>query len=656
VKRTLLSIIALSIMTSGLFAVPSSADTLLDEATFEMAVNAPNREVYPDAKYVGLWGEKTIELLPDSGYTIEWRNVTRVLTFMGKKDMSNIKYTYDTDYEEIDIYRARSISPTGDSTFSIVVTGEKEINDITPPGLAKAGVYASLQQRVITLPGVDDSSLVDIGAKIRTTDVPKKPFGGIEYLAEDTPIEYYKLTIIVPEGQELVYKSANGAPEPRIEGNVYTWTIEDYEGFVPEPQGSRGRNVFPAVYYTTTKSWTLAADYIQKRVAPKVLVDEAIQAKADEIVGGLAGREAIDSLTYCVARNIEFIDITLGDAGYVPNEASTVLENGYGDTRDRAVLLAALLKSKGFDSQIALVSPRDVRIEDQVPAIGQFSRLLVTVNDPQTGERIWLWTENEYTPTGFLPGYGGEKALLVSPGKGEITEVPRVDPEDNNIVLDFDIEIGESGDMSGTMTAEFYGNYAIDFKRIFRDASPKRREQRIESMVSNLGGAKLDGEKAFEISGVDNLEDIPKLTMNFKTDEFAFIQDEMMIFNFPENPVDFAQSQISTSLDEREEALVLATAFKETYNFNVKLPADYRLAWVSEPTSVSNGFGTMMVSSTRDGETVNYSMTLKVVNCWVEPENYSEARDLMRSYQSPKNRMILLERESADDTEIEGAE
>ncbi len=643
-RRTIIILFSIAIIISGIYAVPSQADTVLDEKTFDMAIDAPTREDYTDAKHVLLWGEKTIELLPDGGYKIEWRNVTQVLTFMGKKEMSNVKYTYDTDFESINITRARSITPAVDSIFTVVVSDETEINDITPPGLSGAGIYASLQQRVVTLPGVDDSSIVDIGAEIITTDTPKKPFGGIEILAQETPILFYKLTIIVPEGRKLIFKSANGAPEPMIEGNIYTWTIEDYDGFVPEPQGPRGRNVFPAVYYTTIKNWTLAADYIQKRVAPKILVDETVQAKTDEILGTLAGRTAIDSLTYWVARNIKFIELELGDAGYIPNKASTVLENGYGDTRDRTVVLSALLKASGFDPKIALLSPRNVQIEKDVPAIGQLSRMIVTVNDPDNGERIWLWTEDEYTPAGYLPGFDGETALLVSPGKGELVEVPKINSGENNIVLGFDIEIGERGEMTGSMAAAFFGNYAIDYRDIFHDASPRRREQKVESFVSNLGGGKLVGEKPFEIEGIDNLGDTPTLKVDFETEEYAFIQDEMMIFNFPENPLDFATMEIVTSLDEREEPLVLSTPFEEKYHFDVKIPPGYRIAWVSEPMSISNNFGEITVNSSQDGDYVTYDITLKISDCWIETEDYSVARDLLRAYKSPKNRMILLEK------------
>jgi len=652
-RKTLIALCGIFLAT-GLLAVPSQGDTLLDENTLQIALNAPQREDYPDAKTVTLWGEKTIELLADGGWTVEWRVVTKVLTFMGKKEMSNIKYISDTDCEEIDITRARSITPAGDSTFNVVISDETEINDITPPGLSEAGIYASLQQRVVTIPGVDDSSIVDIGGTIRNIARPKKPFGGIEILASETPVHYYKLTIIVPEGQELKFVSANGAPEPIIEGNRYVWIVEDYEGIVPEPQGPRGRNVFPAVYYSATKNWTLAADYIQKHVAPKILLSESIQAKADEIIAGATGRQAIDTLTSWVARNIKFIDLDLGDAGYSPNSAAKILENGYGDTRDRAVLHAALLKAAGFDPKIALVSPRNVKIEVDVPAIAQFSRMILTIED-ESAERLWLWTEDEYTPPGILPGFNGETALIVSQGKGQLVNVPEVEPSGNGFTLEFDIEIDDSGGMAGSMVATLRGNYARRMRDIFRDASPKRKKQRMENVVSNLAGGELRNDEAFTLGNIDDMSKSPTMSVEFETEDYAFIQDEMMIFNFPENPLDFAGTEISISLDERKEALVLSAPFVESYRFTVRVPTGYKIAWVSQPTSVVNDFGEIRVESSLDGNLVNYEMTLSVRKDWIKPVDYAEARDLLRAYMAPKNRLILLERVVLDE-EVESKE
>lgn len=624
-------------------AVPSPADTTLDSLTLEMCRKAPVSSDYPDARDITLYAEKKISLREDGGYTIEWRNVSRILTFSGKKDLSNIKYKFDADYEKMDISRARSITLNKDSTFSVSVAESLQINDITPPGLSDAGIYSALKQRVITIPGVVDSSVVDIGGSIRTFAKPKKPFEGIEFLASESPVLYRKLVIEVPKGEKLIYLSANGAPQPIIEGNRYTWILKNYAGVVPEPSGPAAHDRFPCVFYTITKSWTLAGDYIQARFSPAITPTEEITAKANQIAGELIGKPAIDTLASWVANNIRMIDIPLGDAGYIPNDAGTVLKNGYADTRDRAVILASLLRARGFDPSIALLPPVNANVRESVPSLAQFTRVAVVL--PGTdGGKIWLWTEDDYTLVDRLPGYDGEKALIVSPGKGELISTPEIPTDKNGIELNFDLELNASGDISGRMLAIFRGDLERNIRRSFRDASPKKKKQGVESIASEIGGGKLQSEKSFEFENLDNLSMRPTLSMDFISDNFAFIQDDMMIFNFPDNPFDFARGEISTSLDERKEPLVIRTKQSQNYSYKVKIPQGYKVVWVSETKNISNSFGEMHISSAVSEDIVTFNVWLLIKDTWVDPNEYKLACDLMRSYNAPKNRMILLEK------------
>ena len=179
--RTLAGIVTLIFIFQFLFfgiahAMPSPADTVLDSLTIEMCKKAPVPKDYPDAREVFLFGEKKIALFNDGGYRIEWRDVNKILTFSGKRDLSNIKYNYDSDYERIDISRARSITMNDDSSFAVAVTESLQINDITPPGLSDAAIYSALKQRVVTIPGAVDSSIVDIAGTITTFAKPKREF------------------------------------------------------------------------------------------------------------------------------------------------------------------------------------------------------------------------------------------------------------------------------------------------------------------------------------------------------------------------------------------------------------------------------------------------------------------------------------------------
>jgi len=647
IKYTVISILV-GLIAAGALAVPSEADTVLDSLTYRLAMDAPTKEDYPDAKSAILWAEKKITLDENGYYTIEWRTVQKVLTFMGKKELSNIKYKYDSDFQEAEITRARSITRDGDSSFSVVVVDSLQINDITLPGLADAGIYASVKQRVVTIPAMSESSVVDIGGVITTNDRPKKPFGGMEILGSELPIKHYRMTIEVPEGMRLKYKSANGAPEPIIENNVYIWNLENYEGILAEPAGPLGRNRFPAVYYTINENWNIAADYVRARFMPKLVPTDEITAKANEITGSMTGRDAVDTLTSWVARNIRMIDLDISDAGYIPNDAKVTLSNGYGDVRDRCVLLGAMLKSRGIEPRIALLPPSDARVVSEVPTLEQFKRTVVVMPDYEGGENLWLWTEDDYTPAGILPHYDGEKALLVSATSGKLVDLPDADPAENGFDQEYFLTMNGDGDINGRIKVVFTGNYQRGIRSKFRDASPRRVKQGMESLVSNIGDGVLDGDEAYLLSYLDDNNSNPEIEIEFKSEDYAFIQDDMMIFNFPEDPVMSSDRKVPTSLDERDEPMVLEYPYTESYGFTVEVPEEYEVVWVSEPISVSNDAGRISVSSEVDDNLVKYSIVITILKTWYSPEEYDDIKDLMRAYRAPKNRMILLEKKQIE--------
>ena len=336
------------------------------------------------------------------------------------------------------------------------------------------------------------------------------------------------------------------------------------------------------------------------------------------------------------------IEIPLGDAGFIPNDAVTVLKNGYADTRDRAILLASLLKARGFSPNIALLPPVNVNVRENVPSLSQFSRVAVVL--PSDGGRIWLWTEDDYTKVEQLPGYDGEKALVVSQGKGELIATPSMPAGENGIDLTFALKLDEDGGISGNLIAIFRGDFERDIRDRFRDISPKKRKQGVESIASQIGGGKLEKDTSFTFENLDNLDKKPTFTMRFISDNFAFIQGEMMIFNFPDDPLELGTREISVSLDERREPLVIKKPYSRNYSYQVIIPDNYKVVWVSEPKDISNSFGEMHISSSASDGKVSFDVSLIVKDTWVELKEYVFARDLLRSYSAPKNRMILLEK------------
>lgn len=70
--------------------------------------------------------------------------------------------------------------------------------------------------------------------------------------------------------------------------------------------------------------------------------------------------------------NIRYVGIWLGNGGIVPHPAEDILQNRYGDCKDKATLLQALLAAKGIYSQQVLINLGDSFYRSEGCEHGQF--------------------------------------------------------------------------------------------------------------------------------------------------------------------------------------------------------------------------------------------------------------------------------------------
>ena len=75
-------------------------------------------------------------------------------------------------------------------------------------------------------------------------------------------------------------------------------------------------------------------------------------------------------------------------SAYVPTEGKQVLRERYGDCKDKAALLTALLAAVGIHSDMVLLSPRDHGLTPYLPS-PRFNHAIARV---QTGQEPLGWT------------------------------------------------------------------------------------------------------------------------------------------------------------------------------------------------------------------------------------------------------------------------
>ncbi len=231
----------------------------------------------------------------------------------------------------------------------------------------------------------------------------------------------------------------------------YRYTYVNLDAENQEPDQVSSRDFAPTLQFGNVKTWAEVAKAYGARAQP--VVTPSISTKAREItMGARSLMQRVEQLHHWVAGNIRYVSVTLENGGVIPNPAHKVLERGYGDCKDKSILLQALLASLGIESTAVLIDVEPIYVLPPQPATAAFDHVIVFV--PSLG--LYLDPTAEYAKTGTLPKYLlGKPVLHVSDGRIAKTPVAsaRTDFSQTTVNLFMD----EAGVINGDSTTTMRG-------------------------------------------------------------------------------------------------------------------------------------------------------------------------------------------------------
>ena len=210
--------------------------------------------------------------------------------------------------------------------------------------------------------------------------------------------------------------------EDTLPGRI-TWRMEHPAVFKPEPNVPDSHWAFAMLDVSGWSSWGEVANFVA------ALWADALAEGVDVIAAEVARLSAIHEQPGAMARaairfvqeDIRYLAVDFGPGGgLLPNGAAMVLRRRFGDCKDKAVLLAALLRAMGLEAWPLLVGANwRAAVARVQPSLAAFSHAIVTfIVD---GKRVFV------DPT-FL-GQGGELVALIAPPYGCGLEVRAGTPD-----------------------------------------------------------------------------------------------------------------------------------------------------------------------------------------------------------------------------------
>jgi Domain of Unknown Function with PDB structure (DUF3857)/Transglutaminase-like superfamily len=201
-----------------------------------------------------------------------------------------------------------------------------------------------------------------------------------------------------------------------------------------------------------------------------------------------------------VKANIRYVFVVLGAGRVVPNSAAAVLRNRYGDCKDHAILMTALLAAKGIAAEQVLINGEAAYTLPEPATLGYLNHVIVFL--PELG--IYDDPTVQFAAFGVLAAAEYDKPVLhVSATRAYRARTPVMKPEDHRSIRRTELSLAADGTVSGRTEQSGTGLFATNIRGVATLLQGNGFERSAEEFLRRIGSP---GKGSFEISPLAPLD------------------------------------------------------------------------------------------------------------------------------------------------------
>jgi hypothetical protein len=625
------------------------------DAVHQSPVTSARKE---DAAVV-LLNDSLLEVSPRGTFVIRVRFAVRVINGNGSRH-AVARVPYNTDSSKVKSLHAWLIAPDG----KVTEYGKRRIAD-TAVHLNALQLYGEARQQLINVTEeAKPGAVFGYEAVIEETTVLSQR---VVRFQSELPMERVSYAVQLPPGWRLNARSFNDAPAfTEGAGRRYTWTAAAKPALVPAPLAPPApafapwvaidlvppAGPKPAAAYVAFRSWTEISTYFTPHYEAAAAPDAVMKAKADELVRGKT--DFFDRLRALAgyAQEVTYISIQLdavNAGGYIPRAAARVFRTNYGDCKDKATLLRAMLATQGIASFPLIVqSGITTRVREDWPSPMQFNHAILAIQvdasvdspavftHPALGRLLVFDPTNEFTPLGSLAdAVLADQGVLLAGEQGGLIALPAELPESNRLERRVRATLDDLGGISGTIEEEFFGHASSGARAERRRNGEAEFRRRIERWLAGT----LPAAQNTRVETAD-LWDENRFTMktDFASAKYGkLMRDELIVFK----PILVARrGAVALRKGEgprTQPVLLRPSRYKE--RTEITLPAGCTVEETISPVALATAFGSYQAICTTEGTKLVFERSLDLQAAELPASDFEAVRlffeKILQTEQSP---------------------
>jgi hypothetical protein len=542
---------------------------------------------------------------------------------------------------------------------------ELKEKDATEVAVSSFDVFSDKRVKYLKFPEANPGSIVGYEVIQKQRPYLLDDIWGFQYTI---PLRRSRFTVQLPPGWEFTTVWANYAEQKpqTIGANAFAWEVTDIPAIEIEPEmppweavaGHMDVKYFPrdaAMRTKTAGSWSDLGAWYSGLFVPQRSATPAIQQKVKELTAGIQDPlEKIKALATFSQREIRYAAIEIGIGGHQPHAAGDVFVHRYGDCKDKATLLSAMLQEIGVRSYLLFINTERGVVAPEFPSL-RFnhailaivlpdgmadSSLYAVLRDPKLGRLLFFDPTNEFVSLGYLPPYLQDTyGLVATPNGGELLTLPLLPASTNRLLRKGELNLNAAGHLYGEIQEVRWGDPAVQSREQFLGKQPADREKALARFLGNsLSSFTLT---SASVGNLENYDESLTLDYKFTAEGYAKTAGNLLVVR-PRVVGEKGSNILSGK--PRKYPIEFRDATRQDDDFEITLPAGFVVDELPAPVNAECPYGSYRSEVKMDGNKLHYKRTYEIREILVPTQKLDEVRNFFHQIAADERSSAILRR------------
>jgi transglutaminase-like putative cysteine protease len=479
-----------------------------------------------------------------------------------------------------------------------------------------SSIYYDSRRHILRFPGAQPGDTIELDYRLEPT-TEYNPYGryfASLYVFRDTlPVMNKRVVVQAPPSLAMTALE-HDLHSSSTSANTWVWEAHNLEALRNEPSAPGAVENSAYAHVSTLGSWKELGKWYSELVAPQMELSPEMRAYARRLQNEQRdARARMNAIYQFVTRQTRYTGLEFGVYSYKPYPVSQVYTRHFGDCKDKASLMIALLRASGIQAEFAMVRTRAMgKIDPNAVSVSLFDHAIVYV--PQFD--LFLDGTADFAEPGELPDTD-QGALAVTVSENGVATVRNVPVLENNAQhRDLEAVVSTDGSLKLTGRLDVEGAGAAHLRRESQ-SSERQRSELMRTLGDSFNSLKFENtaasSEAIQFSGQEQ----PKL--------------QGKTLSLRSTLAETALTRQFATLESRREELLLQPMSVMSEEFRFRLPAGAQVSALPEDAVVQTPFGNAQIHFTAQNSSLTITSEVHVSATKIDPQDYEEFRRFCES-------------------------